>query len=90
MWLNPPVSHRPLADLVRLRKIQIMTEAAISGMLMILLSAGVLGVGFATGKMPFNYISLDTARNSAPTTFWAFAASWTLFAILGVAIALKH
>jgi len=67
-----------------------MPEPAISGVLLTLFSAGVLAVGFFTGKKPFNYISLDTARNSAPFTFWAFAVSWSLFAILGIAIAFRH
>lgn len=67
-----------------------MTEPAISGVLMALLSIVVLGAGFLTGKMPFNYIALDTARDSAPATFWAFAGSWALFGVLGVAIAFKH
>jgi hypothetical protein len=67
-----------------------MTEAAISGVLLTLFSVGVLSIGFATGKMPCNYTSLDTARYSAPTTFWAFAGSWMLFAILGAAIAFKY
>ncbi|MBJ7377888.1 MAG: hypothetical protein JHC60_13845 [Sphingobium sp.] len=67
-----------------------MTEPAISGVLLALFSAAMLAVGFITGKMPFNYVSLDTARSSAPFTFWAFVVSWALFAILGIAIAFKY
>ncbi|OAN66660.1 hypothetical protein A7X12_11125 [Sphingomonas sp. TDK1] len=67
-----------------------MNEAAVSGILLTLISAVVLAVGFATGKMPFNYRSLDTGRYTAPATFWAFAGSWTLFAIAGIAIAVRH
>lgn len=67
-----------------------MTELAVSGVLLILISAGVLAVGFATGEMPINFNALDTNRETAPVTFWALASSWVVFAILGVAIAFRH
>ena len=67
-----------------------MTEAAISGVLLFLISIAILTAGMATGKMPFNYSALDTNRETAPLTFWAFAASWTVFAALGLAITVRH
>lgn len=67
-----------------------MNEAAVSGIILTLISAVVLGMGFATGEMPFNYKALDTRRDTAPAAFWAFAGSWTLFAIAGIAIAVRH
>jgi hypothetical protein len=67
-----------------------MNEAAFSGILLALISAVVLGIGLATGEMPFNYKGLDTGRDTAPATFWAFASSWVLFGIFGVAIAVRH
>ena len=67
-----------------------MNELAMSGLLLTLISAGVLALGFTTGEMPFNYKALDTGRKTAPFTFWAFAISWASFAILGIAIALRH
>lgn len=67
-----------------------MNEAAASGILLTLISATVLGIGFATGAMPFNYKALDTGRETSPTTFWAFAGSWTLFGVFGIAIAVRH
>ena len=67
-----------------------MNEAAASGILLTFISAIVLGTGFATGAMPFNYKALDTSREASPTTFWAFAASWALFGVLGIAIAVRH
>jgi hypothetical protein len=67
-----------------------MNEAAVSGILLTLISAVVLVVGFATGQMPFNYRALDTGRDTAPAKFWAFAGLWMLFAIAGIAIAVRH
>ncbi|MBB5697195.1 hypothetical protein [Sphingomonas yantingensis] len=67
-----------------------MNEAAVSGILLTLASAIALVIGFATGKMPFNYKSLNTNRDAAPAIFWAFAGSWTLFAIAGIAITVRH
>lgn len=67
-----------------------MSEAAVSGIFLTLISAVVLGIGFATGEMPFNYKSLNTARDTAPATFWAFAGWWALLAIGGIAVAVGH
>jgi hypothetical protein len=67
-----------------------MTDLAISGVSLFLISAVVLGVGLAKGEMPFNYAALDTKRETAPTTFWAFAGAWAVFASLGVAIGARH
>ena len=65
-------------------------ELAMSGVLLALISAGVLAFGFSTGEMPFNYKALDTGRETAPITFWAFASSWASFAVIGIAIAFRH
>ena len=67
-----------------------MNEAAVSGILLTLVSAIALVIGFTTGEMPFNYKSLDTRRDAAPAMFWAFAGSWMMFAIAGLAIAVRH
>jgi len=67
-----------------------MNEAAITGVLITTVSAIVLTIGFATGEIPFNYSGLDTKRATAPAIFWAFFASWLLFAIFGVGIAIRH
>jgi hypothetical protein len=67
-----------------------MTEAVISGALLFLISTAVLTAGLATGEMPFNYKALDTNRITAPATFWAFVASWTVFAVLGLTISVRH
>lgn len=67
-----------------------MTELVISGTVLFLTSAVVLSVGFVSGEMPFNYNALDTSRETAPITFWAFGISWMVFAALGIAITIRH
>lgn len=67
-----------------------MNEANATGILLTVISVAVLAIGFATGVMPFNYIALDTSREKSPAIFWGFAAFWTLFSFLGIAIALRH
>jgi hypothetical protein len=67
-----------------------MTEPALSGVLLFLIASGVLVAGLAMGEMPTNYIALNTKRETAPVTFWALASAWALFAVLGVAIAIRH
>lgn len=66
-----------------------MTEAAMSGILLTLVSAGALIAGLATGTMPINY-KLDTARDTAPAIFWALASWWAILAILGIGIVFRH
>ena len=67
-----------------------MTEAVMSGVLLFLVAMGVLAAGFATGEMPFGYKALNTKRETAPVAFWAFASSWTVLAVLGMAITVRH
>lgn len=67
-----------------------MIELALCGVILAVISAVVLAIGFVTGAIPINYKSLNTNRETAPVTFWALAASWAAFGILGIAIALRH
>lgn len=67
-----------------------MTELAASGVALFLICAVAVMSGFITSEMPFNYKALDTKRETAPFTFWAFAISWITFAGLGLAIAFRH
>lgn len=67
-----------------------MTELAICGVALFLISGVVLTTGFVTGEMPCNYTSVDTKRETAPTTFWALGIFWMVFAALGIAITIRH
>ena len=67
-----------------------MTEPAISGFILFLISTGVLIAGLTTGEMPLNLVALDTKRETAPATFWALAISWIVFAVLGIAITVRN
>lgn len=67
-----------------------MNEANVAGIFLTLISAVVLGIGFATGAMPINYKALDTSRDKSPAIFWGFSAFWVILSLLGIAIALRH
>ena len=67
-----------------------MNEANVAGILLALISAIVLGTGFATGAIPINYKGLDTSRNKSPAIFWMLSAFWAILSLLGIAIALRQ
>ena len=67
-----------------------MSELAICGGLLLLISVGMLAAGIASGEMPFNHSALDTTRETNPAAFWGLAGSFAVFAVLGIAIVIRH
>ncbi|MDB5689103.1 MAG: hypothetical protein JWL91_979 [Sphingomonas bacterium] len=65
-----------------------MNDRVLEGLLLTLVGATALGVGFFKQEMPINF-GVDTARETNPTGFWALACFYAFAAIAGVGIAAR-
>lgn len=66
-----------------------MSELALSGAVLAIISLALIAVGLATGRMPLNE-RLDTERATAPNMFWALFAFSVFIGFLGLAVMSRH